>query len=73
MHNNEYNFSNNKTWATGSDGTPHNDGFTSDPKTYITSVGLYNDSRELLAIAKLSQPLLKSFSKESVIKVKLDF
>ena len=73
LHNNEYNYSNNKTWATGSDGVPTNPGFTTDPKTYITSVGLYNDARELLAVAKLSQPLLKSFSKESVIKIKLDF
>ena len=45
----------------------------SDPKTFITSVGLYNDSNELLAVAKLSQPILKSKSREALIKVKLDF
>ncbi len=44
-----------------------------DPKTYITTVGLYNDSNELLAIAKLSRPILKSSSREALIKVKLDF
>ena len=42
-------------------------------KTYITSVGLYDDSNELLAVAKLSQPILKSKSREALIKVKLDF
>ena len=50
-----------------------NAGFKSDPKSYITTVGLYNDAKELLAVAKLSKPLFKSFSREAVIKVKLDF
>ena len=48
-------------------------GLRTDPKTYITTVGLYNDSNELLAIAKLSKPILKSKSREALIKVKLDF
>ena len=39
----------------------------------MTSIGLYNDSNELLAVAKLSQPLLKSFTREALVKVKLDF
>ena len=47
--------------------------FFKDPKTYITTVGLYNNSNELLAVAKLSQPVLKSYSREALIKVKLDF
>jgi hypothetical protein len=40
---------------------------------YITSVGLYNDASELLAVAKISKPIEKSFDKEVSIKVKLDF
>ena len=48
-------------------------GLRTDPKTYITTVGLYNDSNELLAVAKLSKPILKSKSREALIKVKLDF
>ena len=48
-------------------------GLATDPKTYITTVGLYNDASELLAIAKLSRPILKSTSREALIKVKLDF
>ena len=43
------------------------------PVTYITTVGLYNDAFELLAIAKLSQPVAKDFTKEALIRVKLDF
>ena len=48
-------------------------GLKTDPKTYITTVGLYNNAEELLAIAKLSKPILKSKSREALIKVKLDF
>ena len=40
---------------------------------YVTTVGMYNDSNELLAVAKLSRPLLKDFTKESLVRVKLDF
>ena len=47
--------------------------YVGDPKTYITNVGLYNNDNELLAIAKLSKPILKSFQNEVLIKVKLDF
>ena len=48
--------------------------FKTDPKTYITTVALYGDeSVEPLAIAKLSQPILKSKAREALIKVKLDF
>ena len=39
---------------------------------YITSVGLYNDSNELIAVAKLAQPLPKPADTELTIQVKLD-
>lgn len=71
--NREYNFSNNPTYVTGSDGTFAESTFENDPKTYITTVGLYSNSNELLAVAKTSQPIAKSFSSEILIKVKLDF
>ena len=69
----EYNFSNNPSYVTGSVGKLRQSTFVGDPKTYITSVGLYNNDNELLAIAKLSKPLLKSYSNEILVKVKLDF
>jgi hypothetical protein len=43
------------------------------PQTFITTVGMYNDSNELLAVAKLSKPLVKDFTKEALIRVKLDY
>jgi len=71
--NREFNFSNNPTFTTGSDGTFTESTFVRDPKTFITTVGLYNNANELLAVAKTSQPIPKSFDKEVLIKVKLDF
>jgi hypothetical protein len=72
-NNKDFNFSSNPTFSTGSDGSLTQGTFFKDPKTFITQVGLYNDENELLAIAKLSQPLLNSYSREAIIKVKLDF
>jgi hypothetical protein len=43
------------------------------PQTYITSVGMYNDNNELLAVAKMSRPLTKDFTKEALIRIKLDY
>lgn len=73
VKNAEYNFSNNPSYVTGSVGQISQTTFVGDPKTYITTVGLYNDSQELLAVAKLSKPLLKSFQREALIRVKLDY
>ena len=71
--NGEYNFSNNPSYVTGSNGSFRQPTFANNPKSYITTVGLYNSTQELLAVAKLSQPILKSFSNEVLVKVKLDF
>jgi len=73
VKNADYNFSNNPTFTTGSLGAINHASMINDPKTYITTVGMYNDKQELLATAKLSKPLLKSFDREALIKVKLDF
>ena len=69
---NEFNYSTNPTITTGSFGDIKSsfiDNFT----PYITTVGLYNDRNELLAVAKLSKPLKKDFTKEALLRVKLDF
>jgi hypothetical protein len=79
--NDEFNFSSNPTYKTGSkdsDGVETTGkfkvaSFKGDPRAYITQVGLYDDDHDLIAVAKLSQPVLKSFSREAVIKVKLDY
>ena len=50
--NKEFNFSSNPSFATSSDGSFTQSTFFKNPKTFITQVGLYNDGRELLAVAK---------------------
>ncbi len=72
-NNREFNFSNNPTFVTGSVGQFVQSTFERDPHVYITSIGLYDDANELLAVAKTSKPIEKSFDKEIAIKVKLDF
>jgi len=47
--------------------------FGQNPQTYITTIGMYNDNNDLLAVAKLSTPLKKNFTKEYLLTVKLDF
>ena len=70
--NNEFNFTNNPSFFTGSNQLKHTRMYD-DPKVYVTTVGLYDDFQNLLAVAKLSQPIEKSFDREVVIKVKLDY
>jgi hypothetical protein len=71
--NSEFNYSENPSFISGSTGEVIYDNFINAPQVYITTVGMYNDSNELLAVAKMSRPLLKDFTKEALIRVKLDF
>jgi hypothetical protein len=71
--NSEFNYSENPSYISGSTGEVIYNYFINNPQTYLTTVGMYNDSNELLAVAKLSKPLNKDFTKEALIRVKLDF
>jgi hypothetical protein len=79
VKNRDFNYSNNPTYVwDGTDsvhakGTIRNSDFVDDPRTYPTTVGLYNDANELVAVAKLSRPAVKTFDNELLIKVRLDF
>jgi hypothetical protein len=70
--NREFNYSNNPTYVNAS-GKFAETTFETDPQTYITTIGLMNDANEMIAVAKTSQPIQKSFDKEVLIKVKLSF
>ena len=72
VRNSEFNYSTNPSNITGSGDLRH-DVMINAPQTYMTTVGLYNDNNDLLAVAKLSQPLLKDFTKEALVRIKLDF
>ena len=69
----EFNYSENPSFISGSTGEVIYSDFINNPQTYITTVGLYNNNNELLAVAKLSRPLSKNFTSEALIRVKLDF
>jgi hypothetical protein len=69
----EFNYTTNPSFIASSTGEVIYSQFINNPQTYITTVGLYNDANELLAVAKLSRPLVKDFTKEALIRVKLDF
>lgn len=71
--NSEFNYSENPSFISGSTGEVIYDNFINAPQVYVTTVGMYNDSNELLAVAKMSRPLLKDFTKEALVRVKLDF
>jgi len=71
--NSEFNYSENPSFISGSTGEVIYSNFINQPQVYLTTVGMYNDSNDLLAVAKMSRPLLKDFTKEALVRVKLDF
>lgn len=73
--NSEMNYSENPSFISSSTGEILylNEGFNFNPRTYVTTVGLYNPNNELLAVAKLSRPIPKDFTKELAIRIKLDY
>lgn len=73
VNNADYNYSTNPTFTSGSSGAVLYQTMIYSPQTYVTTVGLYNNNSELLAVAKLSQALVKDFTKEALIRVKLDW
>lgn len=73
LRNSEFNYSENPSFISSSNGELIYDEFINQPQVYITTVGMYNDANDLVATAKLSRPLLKDFTKEALIRVKLDF
>lgn len=73
VNNAEYNYSTNPTFTSGSSGAVLYQTMIYSPQTFPTTVGLYNNNSELLAVAKMSQALTKDFTKEALIRVKLDW
>jgi hypothetical protein len=72
VNNNEFNYSSNPTYLSGSKIRVKNQS-NDNPTSYITTVGLYSTDNELLATAKLSEPLKKDPTNELILRVRLDF
>jgi hypothetical protein len=71
--NQDYNYTNNPSFLSGSSGQLIYPTLINSPQTFPTTVGLYNNNGDLLAVAKMSKPLLKDFTHEALIRVKLDW
>ena len=71
-NNTDFNYSSNPTYLSSSRIVVKNNSQDS-PVSYVTAVGLYSPDNELLAVAKLSEPLKKDPSTEFTIRVRLDY
>jgi hypothetical protein len=69
---NKFNYSTNPTYITGSKIRVKNTSADT-PVAYITTIGLYNASNELMAVAKVSEPIKKDPTNEVTLRVRLDF
>ena len=73
LKNYAYNFTNNPTFVTGSEGVIIDDFNNYHPNTYMTTIGLYNEHYELLAIGKVNKAKLKNYTTEGLYVVKLRY
>ncbi len=69
----EFNHSSNPTFVSGSEGRYRIEDFEGNPQTFITTIGLYNNQEECVAVGRLSKALLKNYSTEAITKVKLTY
>lgn len=67
----EANYTNNPSYISGTNSELKYRCMSNEPLSYITSIGLYNDEYELLAIAKMSSPIQKSFDDDLLVRIKL--
>jgi len=70
---NEFNYSSNPTYLNNGKIVVKNDDISKPPRSYLTTVGLYSPDNELLAVAKLSEPLKKTPDNEVTLRVRLDY
>ena len=72
IKNGEFNYTTNPSFV-DTTGALNFDSMIDNPTVYITTVGLFNNAGDMVAVAKLSQPVTKDFTKEALIRVKLDY
>ena len=70
---NEFNLSSNVTFWSGSDYQMRHNDMVTNPQTYISEVGLYDNLNNLIAIGRLSSAINKNFSSEAIVKVRLTY
>tara|TARA_Y100001938_G_scaffold14327_1_gene17664 strand:- start:33 stop:1103 length:1071 start_codon:yes stop_codon:yes gene_type:complete len=70
---NHFNFSNNPTFTSGSANEYRQPTMEGNPSTFITTVGLYDNTETLVAVGRLSKPIHKNFDKEAIMKVNITY
>ena len=73
VNHNEFNYSSNPTYLTGSEIRVKNSVAENNPISYVTTVGLYDADNTLLAVGKLSEPLRKDPTIEYTLRARLDY
>lgn len=71
--NKEFNYTNNPTSISNTVNGTITASLTANPRTYITTVGLYNDDGDIVAVAKVSPPIKKTFADEVTLGVQINF
>ena len=72
INSNDFNYSSNPTYISSSKMRVKTTQ-TDEPVSYVTTVGLYSNNNELLAVAKLSEPLKKTPANDYTLRVRLDY
>lgn len=72
VKNYDYNFTNNPSYQTGSEGNIIDD-FLNNPQVYVTQIGLYNPNHELLAVGKINTPIRKNYTTEGLYTISLRY
>jgi len=67
----DFNYSSNITYTSGSDKSLKYVSMVENPKSYITTIGLYNKKRQLVAVGKLKNPVLKTSGDEVIFQVRV--
>ena len=71
--NQEFNYSNNPTAIANASLGSISSNLTGNPTSFISTVGLYNNNIELLAVAKTAPPVKKDFDTEKIFAVRLQY
>ena len=69
----EFNLSQNLSFWSGSQYEIRHSDMVTNPQTFISEVGLYDNQNSLVAVGRLSSPINKNFSSEAIVKVRLTY
>jgi hypothetical protein len=72
VKNSDYNYTNNPTFQSGSDGQI-SDNFIEEPRVYFSTVGLYNERKECIAVGKVTRPIQKTSTSEALFKLRIKY